>query len=400
MRRSFPSRCCFFLLSFLLCRVDAWAPLTVDVNTHDHMLSPSVCEEYEQMPVLGVVQATIDMRLRNWNTTFQIPRHYWLMRCSDATLVNTDGGLNVVKTSLTAGRSGINTARRKHAFIGIDLGMGGSFQHEVINSAGSVGLAWHFIMSRADVDVIVYPMLYTLLKPSLGMQRLRIFNGAPLAYNTLYVASPLWRGEDGTTSDKQPTWDTYSPSGTVNFMAEFFASLGVPQVPTEQRKLFLYLDRAPSFQRQLVPMFCRSDCDCTPLPRGEYVAHLRDQVEARGYEFRIFTHQSIALDQRLFRSARYVAGSHGGAFANIIWLQPGSTVIEINAEGRLCFAGVSIGANVYYFRYTPLRWIDYFSEMRIDALHFAQYVGAVLRGAVPRTDRAPCTQVAAEAESV
>lgn len=69
---------------------------------------------------------------------------------------------------------------------------------------------------------------------------------------------------------------------------------------------------------------------------------LRPIVEAAGCNLHIFqSREDTAADRDLFKRARLVLGPHGGAFANLVFVRPGTPVIEFLPLYRLFNAGAN-----------------------------------------------------------
>jgi hypothetical protein len=62
-------------------------------------------------------------------------------------------------------------------------------------------------------------------------------------------------------------------------------------------------------------------------------ADLRAQLGAKGFETAELEHLSLAEQMALIASARIIVAPHGAGLTNLLWAQPGTTLVEIFPEG-------------------------------------------------------------------
>jgi hypothetical protein len=375
----------YFSMLVAVCMAQ-WQPLHVKVNVHSTILTPAMCQSYQQLPVIGGEQATVDLRNRTPGLPIVVPRHFWLLRCVNVTVLQTAGGW-----SLEASSGHFIDYEAIPTFFANDLTFGKVFQHQLINGASSLGLAWSWLRDTApDISIVCGASLRFVLVGTLGESRVREI-AHQRTYACLYVATPLWCGEDGTPAHERPTWDIYGPNIYLHFMPKFFAAMKVFPLPLALRRTVLFLARPPTGKRSLRVLRCVV-CNCTAMRDVEFAALLGQRLSENGYMLQHFHHSALKNDQEQFHSAVAAIGVHGGAFTNVMWMSPGSKVVEINAYERLCFAGMSIAGALQYNCYRALRWPGYRDArpVEIDGDDFIRYVVGVLKSDEPQKARAAC----------
>jgi len=342
------------------------------VNVHDTMVPTELCVRQSTHLIERDLALEAQFARINKDTPLIMPRYYWIVLCRNVTL-------DTHHKKLVAATNHATATDAHPALLGFDL-IHEIFQHDIINGAAMIGMAWNWLQNNTNVRVVTTPMLVGVLRPALGTRVVARF-AQSTTYAELFIATPVWRGEDGLPPPQQPTWDIYASHAFEHFTTRFFAA--EPDRP--KSRIVLYLDRAPPLKRTAVFYQCRdvsAACNCSALKHESALAVLRDAVIGEGFRFEVFKHAGLASDQLAFRAAAAVVGPHGGAFSNSIWMRPGRKLIEINIAERLCFVGTALAAGVVYYRYQPLVFRNYYAlqAMDVDVEHFARYVADVIAG--------------------
>jgi capsular polysaccharide biosynthesis protein len=74
-------------------------------------------------------------------------------------------------------------------------------------------------------------------------------------------------------------------------------------------------------------------------------------LEPYGFQVAVLSGMSVTAQAALFGSARVVVGPHGAGFANLLFCNPGTTVLEFFSPlyVNFCFWTLARGAGLSYF---------------------------------------------------
>lgn len=378
----------FLVFQFLFYKMsNAWQNAQNDINLHDVVVSPAVCQQYEVHDIESSRRVEDMFRAFDSNTRLVLARQFWLLQCDNVTL-NTN---NCFTASLTRDScDGDCVHIEAPSFLANDLRFPCAFQHEIINGLAMLGTAWSWL--RMNRDVAIYaPQSIRDIVVSNDMNR-TVYSFAvhgKVHFSRLYIAAVLYRGEDGKPDHEWASWDSYGASAYRELTENFKFSLGLRPSSIENRSTVLYLHRPPG-HRHLFPHRCLENCNCSSCNFGDLTRVLRLAVSSIGLDFEIFEHKSRDVDITRMHRARAVIGPHGGAFSNILWMQPGSTVVEINRHERLCFAAMSAEADLRYRRYEANVWRGYENSMEVDVDNFARFVVDAIIGMPLKANQSPC----------
>jgi len=144
--------------------------------------------------------------------------------------------------------------------------------------------------------------------------------------------------------------------------------------PTPQDKV-LYLRRKPDIGRSVAE-------------EELLLSRLSAELAGSGLELEVF--QSTLnpdQDRECFRRARVILGPHGGAFANLVFAQPGTHVIEFlpiyqlygaGRDARAMYWGLSQAAGLDYWTVPPLNFDFESADMNVDVDEVIEIVRHVL----------------------
>ena len=170
----------------------------------------------------------------------------------------------------------------------------------------------------------------------------RFINADP---DHVYPANSVWF----------PFYDIRVDSGsTMGFVPHGAASLfsgprlRIPPPPTGRRSV-LYVGRPESVLRRFV------------VNEPELLDATRAYLAPLGYTLEVMTDpRHWRADRYVFSRAVLMFGPHGGAFSNMIFLQPGTPVVEFLSKSnstrykpRNCYAGMAAGLGLPFWRYNP-----------------------------------------------
>ena len=170
----------------------------------------------------------------------------------------------------------------------------------------------------------------------------------------------------------------------------------------------LYLQRINT-KRSCVYWDCGKDgimlngttCSCQSVPEEVFIERLRDLGRRHGLETQVFHHTTFQKDAEIFAKARVVVGPHGGAFANIIFLNPmiNPLMIETNLkqeiydccrEGgeppRHFFMHLASSLGVRYRSFQPHVWRKYggkdphMSSISLETNEYLDYIDKAIKG--------------------
>ncbi len=152
-----------------------------------------------------------------------------------------------------------------------------------------------------------------------------------------------------------------------------------------QRRLGL-LERTP----QDVALYLRRDGGRrTVADEARLLSRVEEALAGSGLRLEVFRASGdLAVDRDLVRRARILFGPHGGAFANLVFAQPGSHVIEflplyrLYAEGsdpRPLYWGLAQAAGLDYWTVAPQPFDFDGAEMVVDADEVAAIVRRIVR---------------------
>merc|ERR1719152_1066530 len=80
--------------------------------------------------------------------------------------------------------------------------------------------------------------------------------------------------------------------------------------------------------------------------RGWNISHTIVDLEGMGIEEQI--HQ--------FATTQVVVGQHGAGLSNLMFMQPGTTVIEIGIKDYECYENLAKQLDLRYTAFTPIEW--------------------------------------------
>ena len=225
-----------------------------------------------------------------------------------------------------------------------------SFQHFVFDCLPRLELVADVLASDASIHVLVQPgvgfseLALLVLGPAFTADRFIVANGA-----LVYPADVVW-----VPHFAQQTKMGFVPPGIA-----FQRSAALLRVqPASPRNLVVYLARAHGRPRSVLNEKELLEAVQTLIaPHGLLLEVLLDPHDWRA-------------DRELLSRAALLFGPHGGSFANMLFLQPGTPVLEflstlIAAEARDCYAGLAAGLGLPFWRYAPPVF-SYERPMRID----------------------------------
>lgn len=97
-----------------------------------------------------------------------------------------------------------------------------------------------------------------------------------------------------------------------------------------------------------------STCSCRTVPEAEFIERLDALSRRHGLEMQVFRQSSLKKDAETFAQARVIIGPHGGAFVNMIFLNPDLDPIIIEAHAHqsvfdCCNEQFSVGPIRHFF---------------------------------------------------
>lgn len=151
--------------------------------------------------------------------------------------------------------------------------------------------------------------------------------GIPL--NRCRILGPKAKGYycENLTLPSLPSTTGVVPSGTVDYLKKLFPV----ERPPAKRKIFV--GRADAKHRIL-----------------QHESEIRRQLVLRGFEAYECEGKSVAEQARLFQSAETIVAAHGAALTNLVFCEPGATVLELFSPKYVnpCYRDICIAANLRY----------------------------------------------------
>lgn len=151
--------------------------------------------------------------------------------------------------------------------------------------------------------------------------------GIPL--NRCRILGPKAKGYycENLTLPSLPSTTGVVPSGTVDYLKKLFPG----EHPFAKRKIFV--GRADAKHRIL-----------------QHESEIRRQLALQGYEAYECEGASVAEQARLFHSAETIVAAHGAALTNLVFCEPGTTVLELFSPKYVnpCYRDTCVVANLKY----------------------------------------------------
>lgn len=224
------------------------------------------------------------------------------------------------------------------------------FQHFVFDCLPRLELIADLLASDASIRVLVQPgvgfseLALLMLGPAFAADRFIVAHGA-----FVYPADVVW----------VPHFAQQSKMGFVPPGIAFQRSAPRLRVqPASPRNLVVYLARARGRSRSV-------------LNEQELLDAVQKLIAPHGLLLEVLLDpRDWRADRELLSRAVLLFGPHGGSFANMLFLQPGTPVLEflstlIAAEARDCYAGLAAGLGLPFWRYAPPLF-SYERPMRVD----------------------------------
>ena len=113
---------------------------------------------------------------------------------------------------------------------------------------------------------------------------------------------------------------------------EDFSQRKIDDIPKLTNNTLIYFQRTGN--RKFVFSDCDPSCTCTSVSEDEFLKRLRNICSKNGLELDVFEHSELEIDAAKVSRAKVVIGPHGGAYANIIFLDPklNPIIIETNLQ--------------------------------------------------------------------
>lgn len=151
--------------------------------------------------------------------------------------------------------------------------------------------------------------------------------GIPL--NKCRILGPKAKGYicENLTLPSLPSTPGIVPRSTVDYLKELFPA----ERSSAKRKIFV--GRADAKHRIL-----------------QHESEIRRQLALRGFEAYESEGASVAEQARLFHSAETIVAAHGAALTNLVFCEPGTTVLELFSPKYVnpCYRDICIAANLRY----------------------------------------------------
>jgi len=151
--------------------------------------------------------------------------------------------------------------------------------------------------------------------------------GIPL--NRCRILGPKTKGYycENLTLPSLPSTTGVVPSGTVDYLKKLFPV----EHPPAKRKIFV--GRADAKHRIL-----------------QHESEICRQLALRGFEAYECEGKSVAEQARLFQSAETIVAAHGAALTNLVFCEPGTTVLELFSPKYVnpCYRDTCVAANLKY----------------------------------------------------
>ena len=151
--------------------------------------------------------------------------------------------------------------------------------------------------------------------------------GIPL--NRCRILGPKARGYycENLTLPSLPSTPGVVPHSTVDYLKELFP------VERSSAKRKIFVGRADAKHRIL-----------------QHESEIRRQLALQGYEAYECEGASVAEQARLFHSAETIVAAHGAALTNLVFCEPGTTVLELFSPKYVnpCYRDTCIAANLRY----------------------------------------------------
>ena len=306
-------------------------------------------------------------------------------------------------------------------------------QHNIQNGLDAASVMWDFVKDDPNVHILTGESLKAFYTQLVGSHRIHIntVQGSQHFFRCVYlgfVPTELPFGHqnelptkvleiadrikyDGDRGSAMLPCSVQSMPGFKEWRSNFTRLSDNPQ-KAKGSKTLLYLQRVHTSKRPQVFWDCGKDtkkqawngtCSCQSVSENEFIKRLGDLSRRHGLEMKVFQHTTMQQDAETFARAKIVVGPHGGAFANIIYLDPelNPLMIETNlqqtiydccndiynfAEPRHFFPHLAASLGHRYRSYQPHVWRNYGmrSYISLEVNDYLEYIDKSIRG--PGTD--------------
>lgn len=300
---------------------------------------------------------------------FELPTGVVLVKCHEALIQFRLRSDPMMDGHLTCGHpepskeayGGVQVHNDIDVLLATDLRWPNAFQHNLQNGFGHAAVAWNVFMG----DDIVPNNLHVLTGDTkikdfyvslVGSERVHVTKGlGTLWFRAVYLGTvpiqitPRSSGESGQLpreAIEQVEYGTrfgngnnailpcsvYSWNGFQDWR-ENFSRRKIDQLQqSSTNSTLLYLQRTDN--RYFVFSECNSDCVCKSVSEEIFLTRLRDLCQRNGFDLQVFKHSEFEIDAATFARAKVVIGPHGGAFTNVVFLNPelNPIVIETNLQ--------------------------------------------------------------------
>ena len=155
------------------------------------------------------------------------------------------------------------------------------------------------------------------------------FAAAGIPLNKCRILGPKAKGYfcENLTLPSLPSTPGIVPRSTVDYLKELFPA----ERSSAKRKIFV--GRADAKHRIL-----------------QHESEIRRQLALRGFETYESEGASVAEQARLFHSAETIVAAHGAALTNLVFCEPGTTVLELFSPKYVnpCYRDTCVAANLNY----------------------------------------------------
>ena len=257
-----------------------------------------------------------------------------------------------------AGHGGV-VANKVHEsvdfLLATDINFGNSVQHDIQNGLGMASVMWNYIHKTPNLQILTGKTLAQFWADLVGNKSsVNIIRGSRESwwFRSLYLGA-VPEAITFTDQNEIPAKATgmaeriqygVEPRDpmlpcSVRLMLGFqeWMTSYAPSSSDYQNGTLLYLQRA--HRRYYSVWDCHngasnSSCSCQSVSDSEFVGRLQQLSQLHGLQFEVFDHTTMKKDAATFSEARIVLGPHGGAFSNIIFLNPelDPLIIETNLQ--------------------------------------------------------------------
>ena len=296
------------------------------------------------------------------------------------------------------------------AILATDLNYGNSIQHDPLNGLSLSSIAWNVIKeSKSNLHVIAGEPLKDLWIELVGEDKIYTYSGGKQKwwFENLYL-SPVptsinFRSTEHlprsvisianhieykiVDSDHSLPCSTHSMLGFQEWRSNYTKILDEKRSIDDKNGTLVYLQR--THRRYHVYYDCSgsiistndTSCDCSSVSEDEFVERLDTLSKHHGLDLVVFHHKTLKEDAEVMSKARVVIGPHGGAFSNILFLNPDSLIIETNLQRevydnhpskykeppRAFYTHYAASLGHRYWAYQPHVWREYsVGDMRIS----------------------------------